>query len=66
MNLIDKTLGKLFPPYRFKMIRKEQNDLNLRDLEKLEDYLNENRTSISKSNYNYSQGLLKDIKKDLN
>jgi hypothetical protein len=25
MNMIDKILGNLFPPYRFKMIRKEQN-----------------------------------------
>lgn len=48
------------------LIEKEYNDLNLRDLEKLEDYLNKNETMISESNYNYSQGLLMDIKKDLN
>jgi hypothetical protein len=48
------------------LIEKENNDLNLGDLKKIEEYLNKNETLISESNYNYSQGLLKDIKKDLN
>jgi hypothetical protein len=47
-------------------IAKEHNDINPNDLVKIEDYLNKNGTLVSESNYNYSQVLLKDIKKDLN